>query len=284
MQSQWLWDYGATLGGSNYLGDIGGKEKDRRDFVSDLKLAKTRWNLGGFIRNKWHPLMSWKFAIDYIRLEGNDKLSSNPGRQYRNFNFKNDVVDISYTMEFFFFTDNDIGNTYRYRNSFRAYGFIGAGGFTNNPKTYYRGQWVALQPYRTEGVMYKKFVFDIPMGVGFYFTLNKRNRLGFEINYRKTFSDYVDDISGNYPTVPPPNEYEQGLVLRTTELDPAANPSAYYSHTWGMKRGDPKHKDSFVTINFTYSRVIRGSPSFHHYHGGGFFGPKRRGRTVRAKF
>jgi len=47
MHSQWLWDYGVAIGASNYLGDIGGKEQTRRDFVSDMKLSKTRYNVGG---------------------------------------------------------------------------------------------------------------------------------------------------------------------------------------------------------------------------------------------
>jgi hypothetical protein len=284
VKSQWLWDYGITLGASSYLGDIGGNEKTRRDFVSDLKLAKTRWNVGSFIRHKWRPRISWKAALDYIRLEGDDKLSSNPGRKYRNFNFRNDIYDLSYTLEVFFYENNDLGNSYRYRNGFRAYVLFGVGAFYTNPKTYYRGQWVALQPHATEGYVYRKVVANIPLGIGFYFTFNKRNRFGFEINYRKTFTDYIDDISGNYPETPPASEYEQGLVLRTTELDRDLNVGAYDSHTWGMKRGDQSHKDSYVTLNFTYSRVIRGKASFYRVKGGGFFGKKRKGRKIRAKF
>src|SRR5688572_19803100 len=140
--AQWLWDYGMTVGASNYLGDIGGKEQTRRDFISDIKLAKTRWNVGGFGRWKWRPKLSLKLAFDYIRLEGDDKLSSNPGRHFRNFNFKNDIYDLSFTGGYFFFEDNDLGNTYRYRNGFRAYLFAGVGGFFHSPKTFYRGEWV----------------------------------------------------------------------------------------------------------------------------------------------
>src|ERR1700741_1885271 len=133
LHSQWLWDYGMMLGASNYLGDIGGKEKTRRDFIADVKLAKTRWNVGGFIRHKWRPRMSPKLALDYIRLEGDDKLSSNPGRHFRNFNFRNDIYDLAFTGEYFFYENNDLGNTYRYRNGFRAYLFAGVGGFLSNP-------------------------------------------------------------------------------------------------------------------------------------------------------
>ena len=64
-KAQWLWDYGFAVGVSNYLGDIGGKEKTRRDFVADMKMAKTRFNVGGFARYKVHPKVSVKFALDY---------------------------------------------------------------------------------------------------------------------------------------------------------------------------------------------------------------------------
>src|ERR1041385_159624 len=132
--SQWLWDYGLSGGVSNYLGDIGGKEKPRRDFVADLKLAKTRWNVGAFARYKWRPKISLKLAFDYLRIEGDDKLSTNIGRHYRNLNFRNDMFDLALTAEWFFYENNDLGNTYRYRNGFRAYLFGGVGGFYSNPK------------------------------------------------------------------------------------------------------------------------------------------------------
>jgi hypothetical protein len=286
MQSQWLWDYGGTIGGSNYLGDIGGKEKTRRDFVADVKLAKTRWNVGAFARWKWRPKFSWKAAFDYIRLEGDDGLSSNPGRRFRNFNFKNDIFDLGITGNYFFYENNDLGNTYRYRNGFRAYLFAGVGAFISNPKTYYKGEWVALQPLATEGVVYRKLVANFPMGIGFYFTFNRRHRVGFEMNYRKTFTDYIDDISGQYPA-DPKDPYMRGLILRKDELDTKTkndNRSAYMSHDWGAKRGDPTNKDAYVTLSFSYARVIRGKASFYRVRNSGFFSKKRKMRKIRAKF
>ncbi|MBK8366097.1 MAG: outer membrane beta-barrel protein [Bacteroidetes bacterium] len=128
-KAQWLWDYGVSVGVSNYLGDIGGKEKTRRDFVADMKMAKTRWNVGGFARYRVHPKVSVKLALDYLRIEGDDKLSTNPGRNGRNLNFRNDMFDLAVTGQVFFYEDNDLGNTYRYRNGFRAYFFAGVGGF-----------------------------------------------------------------------------------------------------------------------------------------------------------
>lgn len=285
-KSQWLWDFGGALGATNYLGDIGGGAGTRKDFISDIKLAKTRWNVGGFGRYKFRPKISLKAAIDYIRLEGDDKLSANPARQMRNFNFRNDIYDMALTAQYYFYENNDLGNTYRYRNGFRAYFFGGLGGFYSNPKTYYKGEWVALQPLMTEGKEYNKFVLNIPMGMGFYFTFNKKHRIGWELNYRKTFTDYLDDISGQYPS-DPGDPYLEGLIIRTNELDAATKakyPAEVASHSWGSKRGDPKHKDAYIAMSFSYSYVIRGKSSFYRVRNSGFFNKKRKMRKIRAKF
>jgi hypothetical protein len=180
-----------------------------------------------------------------------------------------------------------LGNTYKYRNGFRAYVFAGIGGFYSNPKTLYKGEVVALRPYQTEGVAYKSIVLNIPMGVGFYFTIDKSNRIGFEMNYRKTFTDYLDDISGKYPSQPS-DPYTQGLILRTTELDAqtiADSKGASLSHNWGEKRGESKYKDAYMTMSLSYSRVIRGKSSFYRSRNNSFFGGKKRKmRKIRAKF
>lgn len=285
VKSQWLWDFGVNASAANYLGDIGGGAGTRKNFVGDMKLAETRWNFGGFVRYKWRPKLSLKLAVDYLRLQGDDKLSANPGRQARNFNFRNDIYDVGFTGEYFFYENNDLGNTYRYRNGFRAYVFAGVGGFISNPKTLYEGQYVALQPLATEGYQYRKFVANIPMGMGFYFTFNKKHRIGFELNYRKTFTDYLDDISGNYPTVDPSSD---PIIFRAQELKGSKldldNPGLLDSHAPGSKRGESQHKDSYITMGFSYAYVLRGKSSFYRTRNTGFFSKKRKMRKIRAKF
>jgi len=287
VKAQWLFDYGVAVGVSNYLGDIGGKEQTRRDFVADMKLAKTRWNVGGFARYKVHPRVSVKLALDYLRIEGSDKLSTNPARNYRNLNFRNDMVDMGLTGELFFYENNDIGHTYRFRNAFRAYVFAGVGVFYSNPKADYQGQWVALRPLHTEGVSYSPVGVNIPVGVGFYFTINKKHRIGYEFNLRTTFTDYLDDVSGNYPSSPSESG-NPNLSIRTGELgvNPSANPGLYYSHNWGQKRGDKTHNDSYMTMSVSYSYVLRGKSSFYRGKYGNFFNKRGRHRVrkIRAKF
>jgi len=283
-------DYGINIGVSNYLGDIGGKEKTRRDFVADMKLAKTRWNFGGFVRYKIKPKISLKLALDYLRLEGDDKLSTNPARNTRNLNFRNDMFDLELTGQFFFYEDNDLGNTYRYKNGFRAYAFAGVGGFYSNPKASYNGSYVKLRQLQTEGVAYKPIGLAIPVGLGFYFTVEKKHRIGFEINYRTTFTDYLDDISGNYADPSKMTPTAAALANRTGELgtvDPAFAKNFGYDNTTGVgnKRGDKTHKDAYMTMSVSYSYVLKGKSSFYRGRYGNFFGHKRgRVRKIRAKF
>ncbi|MEI6021921.1 MAG: DUF6089 family protein [Bacteroidota bacterium] len=285
-KAQYAWDVGGTLGATNYLGDIGGGAGTGRKFISDMKLAKTRWNVGGFVRYKMNPKGALRFAVDYIRLEGDDKLSLNPSRRFRNFNFRNDIYDFGLTYHYTLFENNDIGRTYRFKNSFKLYAFAGLGGFYSNPKTLYKGIWVPLQPLATEGVKYKHYVLDIPMGVGAYFTIHKRHRLGVELNYRKTFTDYLDDISGDYPQ-DPGNEYMRGLIIRKDELsaaDIAANPEAYAAHNWGYKRGEKKNKDAFMALNVSYSYVIKGRYNFQTRKNTGYFSKNRKIRRTKKRY
>ncbi|MCU0360601.1 MAG: DUF6089 family protein [Bacteroidia bacterium] len=286
LRAQWLWDFGGNVGASNYLGDIGGKEGPARAFVSDIQLSQTRWNIGGFARYRWKQNTSIRLALDYLRVQGDDKLSTNPPRMFRNFNFRNDIFDLAFTFHYFFFENNDLGRTYRYRNGMRLYFFGGLGTCMSNPKTLYQGSWVALQPLATEGKTYSKFFMNIPLGAGAYFTFNKKHRLGIELNYRFVFSDYLDDISGNYPK-DPGDDYSRGLILRTNELDEAtiaSNPGVYYSHDWGQKRGENTNRDSYMTLSLSYAYVLRGKASFYRIKNTGYFSKKRKMRKIRAKF
>lgn len=286
LHAQYDLDVGGSLGATNYLGDIGGGTGNGRKFISDMIISKTRWNVGGFARYKIKPKVSLRIAIDYIRLEGDDKLSPNVVRRFRNFNFRNDIYDIGLTFHYYFYENNDLGRTYRFRHGFRVYVFGGLGGFYSNPKTLYRGTWVPLQPLATEGYKYKRFVIDMPMGLGVYFTLNKRHRIGAELNYRKTFTDYLDDISGDYPS-DPGNDYMRGLILRSSELsaaDVSENPDAFAAHNWGNKRGEKKNKDAFFALSLSYSFVIKSKSTFIKPKNSGFYSKNRKVRKVKTRY
>jgi hypothetical protein len=257
--SQYRLDAGIVAGVSNYLGDIGGGAGTRRDFVSDLKLAETKPCWGGFVRYKMNRNLYLSVSYHDVQIAGDDKLSSNPGRKARNLSFRNDIREFSIEGQYSLYTINDLFHTYRFRNSFRTYVGLGIAGFYHDPQALYQGNWVDLRPLRTEGEIqaYSKFGLAVPFTAGFSFTFNKSYRIGWEIGWRKTFTDYLDDVSGRYaqPTAVA-NPMAASLANRTGELHLPENTTLNYAP--GNKRGDATHDDSYLFTTVSISYVFPG--------------------------
>jgi hypothetical protein len=111
--------------------------------------------------------------------------------------------------------------------------------------------------------------------VGFYFTFNKQWRVGWEISWRTTFTDYLDDISTTFeiPGSDDPlatefvNQSYQALVDEINAENPGEAPlsvnSFQYIPGFSTKRGDPNYNDSFLTTQLTVGKVIRGRSNFY---------------------
>lgn len=306
-KAQYYWDFGGGIGAANFLGEMGGEELTRRDFIADMKLSQTRTSVSGFARYKISPMFSVKGTLSWMVVRGADSLCTNPARYYRNLTFKNNLLEALAECQFFFYEVNDLGKTYRYKDNFRAYVGLGVGAVYHNPKGYYQGEWINLRPLMTEGVRYTQVSLVIPASAGFYFTINKRYRIGWNLCWRTTFTDYLDDVSTVY--VDPstlPNSTAVAMYDRTdhaaADAFGAANPS--YGDGWGNnfgyypwtdpdgnvrmnKRGDPSHNDSYLTTNVEFSYVFRGKSSIYKSKYGSIFKGKNkygRRRKVRAKF
>lgn len=288
LNAQYNWDVGFNIGAANYLGEMGGLEKTRRDFILDMKLSQTRWATGIFGRYRFSPLIAVKGSFSYARIQGDDALSTNRGRYGRNQNFRNDLLEFALTAEVSFYNSHDVGGTGRYRLDFYSYAFAGIAGFYSNPKGYHDSYgWVKLQPLMTEGVEYKKLGISIPLGLGCYFTHEKKHRFGFEAGWRLTFTDYLDDTSGFYvsdSTFALMDPIAQAFANRRPELgsDPSAPDPDHYGD--GNKRGDPTHNDTYMFMTLSYSYVIRGRSNFYRQKYPWFLGKKSRVRKSRTKF
>jgi len=271
-QRGYNWEFGVGLGVSNYLGDIGGREKEARPFLADMKLAKTRWVETAYVKYRFDPLFGVRMAFNHMRIEGADNLSINPGRQYRNLSFRNDIFDMEATVHWFIYNSAKPLGIYSRSNVYMtAYLFAGLGGFHHSPKANYQGSWVALQPLQTEAVEYKKWGYCLPFGAGFYLTINKRkrsHRIGFELNWRYSNTDYLDDISTVY--VNPallPSSTSIALSNRNPELEsqPEGFEGNYGWHGTDANgeavnkapRGNKDNKDSFISVNVTYAIALK---------------------------
>lgn len=288
-QKGYKFEYGIMTGISNYLGEIGGRQKAARPFIADLKLAKTRWNESVFFKYKFHPMFAARVALNYLRIEGDDKLSSNPGRRYRNLNFRNDMYDVESTVQWLVFNTNKPTGIYTRSSIYlSAYIFTGVGVYYSNPTTVYQGSRVNLRPLKTEGTAYSAYGVCIPVGAGFYVTVNRRlraHRFGIEFNWRYTGNDHLDDISSASWANPANLTSATAIALnnRNPELgqkQPKGASANYGFHDDGngnnlnkAPRGNPKNKDSYLSLNLSYSIVLKNRYS------------KSRGKKIRsAKF
>lgn len=292
--AQYKWDVGIHLGGANYLGEMGGKEKTRQDFIWDMKLSQTRWAVGGFARYKINRTISLNSGLMYYRIQGGDYLSTNPERVGRNLNFRNDMFELYVRPEFTIFQDNDLGGRGRYRTDFRLFAYVGGSVYLSNPKGQinHTGEFYKLRDMDTELANYSSLGFAVPAGLGFHFTFKRRHRIGWDFGWRTTFSDYLDDASTVYAD---PNALPGGANGTAAEL---ANQSSYIygpggltpnpvelvQYGTGLKRGDPTHNDSYLTMTLTYSYVLRGQSNFYRQRYNWLRGKKRIGRKSRAKF
>ncbi len=268
-QSQYNFDFGVNLGASSFLGELGGPDKDPQNNFLDMNLQSTRYAFGGFARYRFAKNFAAKVSLNYLRVSGADSLTDEPTKRARNLSFRSDIFEASTTLEYYFITVNDINRTGRYRSDFRAYVFGGFSAFYFKPEAEYQGNWYDLRTLRTEGQEeeYEKIAFAIPFGAGFYFTVKRNIRLGMEIGYRASFTDYIDDVSTVYagPTDLP---YAQSILLanrtqerRAIEGDDKFPNAGFYQE--GARRGNPNSNDGYMLAQFSISYAIRGKSSFY---------------------
>jgi hypothetical protein len=131
-------------------------------------------------------------------------------RKQRNLDFKSNIWEIYGAFELYptmFFRRNE-----EYDPMLKPYGFIGLGIFHFDPQgsiTDANGNqtWYKLHPLNTEGEGFAEYPdkkpysltqINIPMGFGVKIRMSDRINLGPELLYRKTFTDYIDDVSTTY--------------------------------------------------------------------------------------
>jgi hypothetical protein len=87
------------------------------------------------------------------------------------------------------------------------------------------------------------------LGAGVKYALTDNLILGFETAWRKTFTDYLDDVSGVYSDVQNSSGSINRFVDRSWELTPDGRPLA----NDGDMRGDPNLKDWYIQSIFKIS-------------------------------
>ncbi len=257
VKAQFATEVGLNIGASNYLGDIGGQLQNARPWLIDMKVQETRWAVGGYVKQKINSHFFVEAQLNWIRICGADSLSTNHGRVGRNLYFRNDIEELSAMADWIFYQVTDIGGYYSYKTTFNAYLTGGVSVFHHNPEAMYEGDWVSLEPLHTEGKSYSLIQPGIPLGFGFFYIFQRQYRVGWNLIWTETFTDYLDDVSGNYVALPEGSE--AAYMANRTSMVPGMTKSWADNYLPGNKRGDPSNKDSFITTQISLGYVIKGS-------------------------
>jgi opacity protein-like surface antigen len=238
LQAQYK-EVGLIAGTANYQGDLSPASVR-------MSLSRTHASFGAFGRYNMNNYMSVKLGITYGTISGDDADSNRD----RNLNFKSDLLDVSVTGEF-----NILGyQPYALERVFSPYIFAGVGFVHFNPRTQYEGEWVELQPLGTEGQgssaeygsKYGLTQVVIPFGGGLKYAINDSWNLGIEMGFRKTFTDYLDDVSDRYVD-------EDLLLANNGEIAVALANRSGEPIPAGRQRGNPDNKDWYIFTGLSVS-------------------------------
>ena len=247
------------------MGIIGGAMTYSGDLAEvAYRIEHTHPSAYGFVQYNTNPYFSMRWQGGYGRISGSDENSSRSYANLRNLSFTSDIYEGS-----MLFIWNITGfDAKRLRQRFSPYVFAGVSAFKFNPRAYFQGQWVELQPLGTEGQgtnayperdPYGLTQVGLPMGGGMRFALAEHWTLGIEIKFTKTWTDYLDDVSSTYVA-------QEILIAENGILSyNLSNRTGEYLNTepldWDetVQRGDPTDKDWFIMTGITVSRnLIRG--------------------------
>ncbi len=239
---------GLSAGASNYAGDLD----------DNFTIPFTRPGFGAHAIFLFRPRIHLRLAIFHGRITASDGSGVNlSGNQYRNLSFYSDINEggahIIYSLQ-------SRKRGFTRRNSIAPYIFAGIAYFQFNPKRIVNGEVYELQKIGTEvqyltgnyPAPYSIHQLSIPFGFGFTLKLSKNLDLGTEIGLRKTFTDYLDDVSTLYPDKQQLTE-TQGQIAAYLS-DPSTNPNEPQGRPAFSKRGNSNLKDWYVytNIHLTY--------------------------------
>lgn len=200
----------AEAGAMNCLTDLGGNKGRGKSFIKDLNAAQTRLTYGISGAINYKRILSLRIQMTKGMVSADDGAikhneSAARGRNLRNLNFQSNIRELSVLVEIYPFTL--LAEEGSRLPSVDWYLFAGTGYYYFSPVMRLDKVDIELWDLHTEGqgfsefpdrLMYRRKQFNLPMGTGVKFEIQSRLNLRLELNYRKLFTDYLDDVSTGY--------------------------------------------------------------------------------------
>jgi hypothetical protein len=272
--AQLRYEIGLNVGPMNFLGDLGGTRGRGQTFLKDNNYQMYRMMKGITFNLIPNEVITFRVAVNVGTLEGADSIIQGKGgleeaRRARNQHFKSPLFEAFAATEIYptALLEEDPTDVV---HKLRPYGLIGVGVFKFNPQAQYTApdgstQWVDLRPLRTEGQGMEKYPqrkeydltqINIPYGIGVKYFISERFNLSLEIVNRKTFTDYVDDVSTTYISDQDFYDYfgagqtadvARQVANMSTLLTGGLNRPGYAA---GDKRGTATNNDAYYATTF----------------------------------
>ncbi len=245
-------EFGISAGAAHYFGDLN----------TNAKLNRPKLALGAFFRKQFTNYVALRVSGHFAQLGYSDVYNTKNAYEHsRNLSFNTNIWELAVQGDFNFL--RFIPGTLDY--SFTPYVTFGIGAFSYDPYAYYQGQKVYLRPLGTEGQgygpqypkPYGSMAMCFPLGVGVKYNVNEKVNIGFEVVYRFTTTDYIDDVSTNYvdPSIFPklPDGSASLAEILNDRSGETGSPKIGFVNGTGRQRGFPKQKDSYVMAELTFS-------------------------------
>ncbi len=245
------YDLRGYFGVSYYLGDLA-------PYSHFLSYAEGHAAVGISAGIKLDKVLTIHGRFTRAYLSGDDKNSAGSDRQNRNLNF------VSPLYEYGLFADINISTLIPHFDKYgiNVYLTNGIALFKFNPQAYYDGQLIALQPLGTEGQGVPEFNKAKPYGLlqialitglGFDFAVNETLNFGLELAPRKTFTDYLDDVSGSYINFDEQLDVQGSLTANLANRTGEKNGGVPKQFITGSQRGDSTDDDWYLLTSIYMS-------------------------------
>ncbi len=260
---------GINIGPSFFLGDLGGNRGKGTRFIKDLNFSYTQIMTGVFAAYYPNEWLGIRGAAQIGKLEAQDDIINTKGvdelwRKQRNLDFRTNIQETYIAAEIFPLMLLHKNNE-KYKPRLRPYVVFGVGVFHYNSQgslTDANGNktWYYLRPLHTEGQGFPEYPdrkeysltqINIPMGCGLKYYISDRVNISLEILLRKSFTDYIDDVSTTYID---PNLFDKYLSPQDAAIARKISDKVFgivtpsvTRYAPGTQRGNPNQNDSYFT-------------------------------------
>jgi hypothetical protein len=174
-----VYELGVSLGGANYVGDIG-----RTDYIYPNKFAGAV-----FFKYNWNPRIALRATYSFLPIEGNDLDADTDFRRNRGLTFTNTINEFAAGIEYNFY-EYDISTEGKTWTPYILIEFVA-----------YNYKTIISEPTPNNYVYENKTSAAVPIGIGFKSKLVGDLAFAIEAKFRYAAEDDLDYTTGRIPSL-----------------------------------------------------------------------------------